>query len=136
MKIALVTPYDYPYPGGVTEHIRHLDREFRALGHDTRIIAPSSQPQGALDANVIKISGDVLAIPFNGSMARLALSPEIANRVEEVFNAQEFDVVHLHEPEAPLLNVAVLGFSRAVNVGTFHAYSENRSLYQYVQPYL
>ena len=31
MKIALVTPYDYPYPGGVTEHIRHLDREFRAL---------------------------------------------------------------------------------------------------------
>ena len=66
MKIALVTPYDYPYPGGVTEHIRHLDREFRARGHDTRLLAPSMQPQAALDANVIKVSSDVLPILFNG----------------------------------------------------------------------
>jgi phosphatidylinositol alpha-mannosyltransferase len=41
MKIALVSPYDYPYPGGVTEHVNALDKHFRALGHDTRIIAAS-----------------------------------------------------------------------------------------------
>ncbi len=136
MKIALVTPYDYPYPGGVTEHVRHLDREFRARGHDTRILAPSTQPQDALDTNVIKVSGDVLPIPLNGSTARIALSPEILERVQEILNDEHFDVVHLHEPEAPLLNWAVLQASRAVNVGTFHAYSENKTLYQYIQPFL
>jgi phosphatidylinositol alpha-mannosyltransferase len=77
MKIALVTPYDYPYPGGVTEHIRHLDREFRARGHDTRIIAPSTERQTALDANVIKVTDDVLPVPLNGSTARLTLSPDV-----------------------------------------------------------
>ncbi len=25
MKIALVSPYDYPYPGGVVKHIFYLD---------------------------------------------------------------------------------------------------------------
>jgi phosphatidylinositol alpha-mannosyltransferase len=136
MKIALVTPYDYPYPGGVTEHIRHLDREFRARGHETRIIAPSTQEQEALDTNVIKVSGDVLPVPFNGSIARVALSPEIWERVEEILNDEQFDVVHVHEPEAPLVNWAVLQMSRAVNVGTFHAYSENKTAYQYIQPFL
>jgi phosphatidylinositol alpha-mannosyltransferase len=136
MKIALVSPYDYPYPGGVTEHIRHLDREFRARGHETRIIAPSTQEQNALDANVIRVSGQVLPIPFNGSTARIALAPEIVQRVEEVLNDEQFDVVHLHEPEAPLVNWTVLQASRAVNVGTFHAYSENKRLYQTIQPFL
>jgi hypothetical protein len=67
MKIALVTPYDYPYPGGVTEHIHHLDREFRVRGHGTRILAPSSERPGVLESNVIKVSGDVQPIPVNGS---------------------------------------------------------------------
>ena len=33
MKIALVSPYDYPYPGGVTSHCSHLEKpeEFRAV---------------------------------------------------------------------------------------------------------
>lgn len=136
MKIALVTPYDYPYPGGVTEHIRHLDREFRARGHDARIIAPSTESQDALESNVIKVSGDVLPIPFNGSTARITLSPEVSRRVEEILNDEQFDIVHLHEPEAPLLGWAVLHASRAINVGTFHAYSETNVLNAYAQPFM
>ncbi len=40
MKIALVTPYDYPYPGGVTEHIRHLDRGFAPVGTRPVLLHP------------------------------------------------------------------------------------------------
>jgi glycosyltransferase involved in cell wall biosynthesis len=39
MKIALVSPYDYPYPGGVTQHIFYLDKHFRELGHQVGIVA-------------------------------------------------------------------------------------------------
>ncbi len=134
MKIALVTPYDYPYPGGVTEHIRHLDREFRARGHETRIIAPSTARREALPANVINVSRGVLAIPGNGSTARISLSPAVAHRVNEVLEREHFDVVHLHEPEVPVLGWAVLHDSRAVNIGTFHAYSENHEVEEYTHP--
>ena len=108
MKIALVTPYDYPYPGGVTEHIRYLDREFRARGHATRILAASSQAEENLDPNIINVSGDVTPIPFNGSVARITLSPEVFERVGQILNEERFDVVHMHEPGVPLLSLAML----------------------------
>ncbi len=43
MKIALVSPYDFAYPGGVVNHISSLEREFTRLGHEVKIIAPASK---------------------------------------------------------------------------------------------
>lgn len=134
MKIALVTPYDYPYPGGVTEHIRHLAREFRARGHETRIIAPSTAPSGALPANVIQISQGIVPVTGNGSTARITLSPAVGHRVKQVLDREHFDIVHIHEPQVPLLGWAVLRESHSVNIGTFHAYSENHNLDEYAHP--
>ena len=36
MKIGLVTPYVYPLPGGVNEHVRYLYEGLRERGHDVR----------------------------------------------------------------------------------------------------
>jgi phosphatidylinositol alpha-mannosyltransferase len=134
MKIALVTPYDYPYPGGVTEHILHLDREFRALGHETRIIAPSSSPEGSLDLNVIKVNGEVTPFRFNGSSARISLTPEIDQHVEAILGSEQFDVVHIHEPEIPAVSLLALMHSKTVTVGTFHAYIETHGWAAYAYP--
>ncbi len=134
MKIALVTPYDYPFPGGVTEHIMQLDREFRARGHDTRIIAASTEDQDALETNVIKVSGAVAPIPFSGSTARITLSPRVYRRVKKILNDERFDIVHVHEPAVPLLCLTVLRHSHAINVGTFHAYRETNAVYEYARP--
>lgn len=82
MKIALVSPYDYPYPGGVTAHISHLEREFTKLGHEVKVIAPSSSDQEELARdNVYKI-GSVISIPANGSVARITLSLRMSGRVK------------------------------------------------------
>ena len=48
MKIALVSPYDWAYPGGVTSHIACLSDEFQRMGHRTTIIAPSSRTPGRI----------------------------------------------------------------------------------------
>ncbi|MBI5302576.1 MAG: glycosyltransferase family 4 protein [Chloroflexi bacterium] len=129
MKIALVSPYDYPYPGGVTEHITHLDRHFRALGHDTRIIAASSADDAALDAHIIRVTDDVSLVPFSGSKARVTLSPQIYRRVKKILEQENFDIVHVHEPTAPILCPIVLRHSKAINIGTFHAYRETNAVY-------
>jgi phosphatidyl-myo-inositol alpha-mannosyltransferase len=40
MRIALVSPYSWTYPGGVTRHIEALAGQFRSDGHDVRVLAP------------------------------------------------------------------------------------------------
>lgn len=136
MKIALVTPYDYPFPGGVTEHIMQLDREFRRRGYDTRILAASSQDQEPLQDNVIKVSGAVSKFAFSGSNVRLTIAPQVYQRVKRILKQEQFDIVHAHEPAAPLLCPIVLRHSHAINVGTFHAYRETNTVYQMARPLL
>lgn len=134
MKIALVSPYDYPYPGGVTEHVTALDKHFRALGHDTRIIAASSTDEDVLSDHIIKVSGAILPVSVSGSKARVAYSPQVYQRVKKILREEKFDVVHIHEPTIPMLSIAVLRHSHAINVGTFHAYRESSPAYAYMRP--
>src|SRR3954467_4101176 len=77
LKLALVSPYDFAYPGGVTEHVAHLAEQFMASGHEVHIVAPSSadetEPVFSVAAPIHRI-GRVVSIPANGSVARITLS--------------------------------------------------------------
>lgn len=124
MKIALVSPYDYSYPGGVNEHIASLDRIFQQRGHEVWVLAASSRDEDELDRNVLKVGGGVFPLQASGSVARITLSPRVYRRVKSILREKNFDIVHLHEPLMPVLPLAVLRHSHTVNVGTFHAYRE------------
>ncbi len=130
MKIALVSPYDYSVPGGVTKHISYLDKNLRRLGHEVKVLAPCSGGE-ALEEHVISVSGNVISVPFSGSKARISLSPRIYRRVKKILQQEEFDIVHIHEPAAPALPIMVLRHSKSANVGTFHAYRESHAGYKY-----
>ncbi len=136
MKIALVAPYEYPYPGGVTEHISHLDQCFREWGHDVKIIAACSQRPDTVQDNLISVSSSIISLPFNGSISRVSLSPRIYWPVKRLLERERFDVIHLHEPLMPALPLIVLRHSKAVNVGTFHAYREEHPGLQLMRPLL
>src|SRR5262245_31843746 len=129
MKIALVTPYDFPFPGGVTEHVLQLDREFRRRGHDTRIIAASSTEADTLQDHVIKVSVAIPTFPFSGSNVRVSISPQVYQRVKKILEREKFDLLHAHEPAALPLCPIVLHHSNTVNVATFHAYRETNLVY-------
>src|SRR6266571_9275373 len=142
MKIGLVSPYDWSYPGGVREHVWHLANEFITMGHDVRIMAPASGPKGKLTEKFIYKMGWTTPIPINGSIARIMLDPSLALRVRRVLQREHFDVIHVHEPLVPGLSQAVLRCSRTVTVGTFHAssypsiYSTSNLAYASTYPFL
>lgn len=137
MKIALVSPYDYAYPGGVTEHISHLNSQFRSMGHEVRILAPSSQSEEELPYdNLYRVGKTIVKVPMNASVARISLSLTLSRQVKEILANERFDVVHLHEPLAPALPITVLRHSRTVNVGTFHTYRRSHFAYLYGKPLL
>lgn len=124
-RIALVSPYDFVANGGVTEHVRQLARHLRRLNIDVTIIAPSSRPDHD-EPNLVSL-GPVTPIRINGSVARTTLSPVVMEEVAALLARRRFDIIHLHEPFAPMLPVSVLNASGSPNVGTFHA-SGRRSL--------
>jgi phosphatidylinositol alpha-mannosyltransferase len=120
MKIALVSPYDYAHPGGVVNHIRSLAEQYIRLGHEVRVIAPSSNKAENTEEEFVCM-GRARTIPVPGTVLRISLSVHLAPHIKEVLAREKFDVVHLHEPFMPMLCSAVLRFSNGVNVGTFHA---------------
>ncbi len=124
MKIALVSPYDIAVPGGVNNHIEHLRDNFVRLGHDVRIIAPSSRPSTHRPEEMISPMGRAVGVPASGSVARVTLSLRIAPKIKRLLQAERFDVIHVHEPFAPFLPMQVLRLSDAINVATFHAAKE------------
>ncbi len=120
MKIALVSPYDFAYPGGVVSHISCLEQQFTRLGHDVKIIAPASKAVYTLGDRFIRI-GTPRPIPVSGSVARVTASVRLESQIKEVFEREKFDICHLHEPLMPTLCTTVLRLKRTPTVGTFHA---------------
>lgn len=127
MKIAQVTEYFAPWAGGISEHVRCLSRELRALGHDVRILTSDEHPSGGapldpqLEPHTIRL-GPGVTFPYNGSMATVTYSWSLPRRLSEVFEREGFDVVHIHNPMMPILPLVALDRSTSFNIGTFHAY--------------
>ena len=99
MKIGLVSPYIYPMPGGVTQHVGYLYENLRQRGHDVRIITSSHGLQRSSEGDVIRI-GKGFSVPTNGSVGTLTVSPRFLSQVRDVLDRERFDLLHFHEPFA------------------------------------
>ena len=121
MKIALVSPYDFAFPGGVINHIFALEQHFTRMGHQVKVIAPASKAVASVNNSLIPI-GRPRPVPTSGSIARVTISPWLSSRVKAVLEEENFDIIHLHEPLMPMLCTTVLRLSQTANIGTFHAF--------------
>src|SRR5262249_10370572 len=125
-------------PGGVTDHVKYLASRLEAMGHATRIFAPSSRKETD-EAGFHRI-GSPIAIPVNDSVARITLSFHLADQVAAIVEREHFDGLHFHDPRMPALPMTMLRMSPTANVGTFHAFARSNAGYYYgrrlLQPYL
>ena len=139
MRVALVSPYSWTYPGGVTRHIEALACELAETGHEPRILAPFD-PDDALSARLHRGArpqprelpegfvslGRTVGIPANGAVSNLAPTPHAVFTLRRELQGGGYDVAHIHEPVVPVVGWDALLSAREVPlVGTFHTYSEN-----------
>lgn len=68
--------------------------------------------------------GQALPFPPARMGGTIALPIDLARTIEDLFELDAFDIVHVHEPFAPSASSAALRQSRALNVGTFHQATE------------
>ncbi len=138
MRVALVSPYSWTYPGGVTRHIEALRAELDRAGHDVRVFAPfdeddrrtaalhrGARPQHRDVPEWLTPLGPTVGWASNGAVSNLSVFPSSPSLLRRELRAGGFDVVHLHEPVAPLVGWDALTSTDAPLVGTFHCYSES-----------
>ncbi len=125
MRIGMVCPYSFDVPGGVQSHVLQLAEVMRERGHEVSVLAPSS-PHVDLPDYVVS-GGRAVPIPYNGSVARLRFGPATHRLVKKWLAHGDFDVLHLHEPNAPSLSMLALQAAEGPIVATFHT-STTKSL--------
>jgi phosphatidyl-myo-inositol alpha-mannosyltransferase len=125
MQIGMVCPYSFDVAGGVQSHVLQLAKVLIARGHEVSVLAPAS-PDTVLPDYVVS-AGRAIPIPYNGSVARLQFSTAVNGKVKRWIAQGEFDVLHLHEPNAPSLSMWALRVAEGPIVATFHT-STTKSL--------
>jgi phosphatidyl-myo-inositol alpha-mannosyltransferase len=126
VRVGLVSPYDWNYPGGVQDHIAHLAAELRTRGHTVRILTPATGLRAKQVEYGVYRLGWAAPLRVNGSVARVALAPDLRGRIKNLLQREQFDVLHLHEPFASAVSLTILhlsGVADAAYVATFHAYA-------------
>jgi phosphatidyl-myo-inositol alpha-mannosyltransferase len=118
IRVGLVCPYSWDVPGGVQEHIRDLAEVLIDLGHEVSVISPADEEHD-LPSYVVP-AGRAVAVPYNGSVARLAFGPLTANRVRRWVKEGNFDLLHVHEPAAPSLSLLACWVAEVPIVATVH----------------
>ncbi|MCU1640765.1 MAG: glycosyltransferase family 4 protein [Nocardia sp.] len=125
MRIGMVCPYSFDVPGGVQSHVVELAQVLLERGHKVSVLAPAADDTPLPD--YVVSAGKAVAIPYNGSVARLSFGPTAYTRIRRWIGDNDFDVLHIHEPNAPSLSMLALKIAEGPIVATFHT-STTKSL--------
>lgn len=123
MKIAIFTPYNIFKSGGVQEHVNYQAQILRNRGHEVTILTP--RPRNRTENEAPR------GVLFLGTSARIKaphatsadISMSLDNEAIDKALANNFDVIHVHEPLVPVAARQVLSrvSDKTLRVGTFHA---------------
>ena len=125
MRVGIVCPYSLDAHGGVQVHVMDLAGELRRRGHDVRVLAPATRTEDL--PPWVTSAGDTVAIPYNGSVARLNFGTAVARRARKWLEECDLDLLHIHEPITPSVGMLALQAADGPVVATFHA-AMDRSL--------
>ena len=142
MKIGLVCPYSINKHGGVLEVVLSLKSGLEARGHIVKIITPQPRkhdPEPPADVIFAGTSTDFRTLSFTHTTSQVSSTAD-ADKIDAMLAAEQFDILHFHEPWMPLLSRQLLQRSTSLNIGTFHAKVPealmSRTIIRVVTPYL
>ncbi len=122
VKIGVITHAYYPHFGGVTENVAGSAQALRTLGHRVTIVTAGPQ-NGRRPEQVIRLGGQCM-VPWNGASVNFTYGAHLKKQLQTLYRQQDFDLVHVHCPLAPMLPLSAVRAAAAAGVpvvGTFHA---------------
>ncbi|MGZ4169772.1 MAG: glycosyltransferase [Solirubrobacteraceae bacterium] len=123
----------------MTRHIEALAERFIEEGHHVRVLAPydpvdlharvlhrGAAPQPLAAPDYLVPLGRTVGFKANGAVSNLSITPYGVATAQTELRTGNYDVVHIHEPVAPLGGWIATQLTRLPLVGTFHSYSDSR----------
>ena len=136
MKVGIVVPFSWSFPGGVNEHAELQAEALGKAGVETRTLIGNDPPGTFTRAlhprygrhddppdDVIPVGRSVI-VPANASLPNIVLTTRVIGKVRRAFARERFDVIHLHEPMTPGICVSALASAQCPVVATWHAAGE------------
>ncbi len=121
LTVALVCPYSLSRPGGVQGQVIGLARSLTSRGHRAVVFAPIDDLSDAPSECELVVTGHSVALPANGSLAPVTVSPLAVRRGLLSLRRLGPDVVHIHEPFAPGLTYGLfVTAAPPPMIATFH----------------
>ncbi|RCK71306.1 glycosyltransferase family 1 protein [Desertihabitans brevis] len=123
LRVGLVCPYALDTPGGVQNHVLGLAAWLQSEGHRPTVLAPGEVPpelHRRYGSPPVTSTGPARSVRWNGSVARVGLDPGTARAVRRWVAGAAVDLLHLHEPLAPLVSWTALAAARTPVVATVH----------------
>lgn len=123
MKIAIFTPYNIFKSGGVQEHVQYQAKLLRQRGHDVTILTPRPRNRTEDEApdGIVFLGGSTRIKTPSATSSDISVS--IDNDAIDAALSNNYDIIHVHEPLAPIAARQILtrAEGRALRIGTFHA---------------
>ena len=157
-KIGLVTPFSWTAPHMVNRHVAGLARELTERGHRVTIIAPTADRAAVRQARqrVREVllderetlfdpvepypryffAGVTYPVRVNRATSIVAAPVDLISNVDVLLQAEQLDVLHVHEPFVPGMGWTALRHAGCPLVATFHADSERFHAYWAARPRL
>src|SRR5262249_34674923 len=111
----------YPRYGGVTEHVHNTALELSRRGHEVTIVTGHFRKGGEhLQAAELRHVGHNVLVPFNRAFRAVTLGLRLKRPMRRLLRAEGFDLLHIHNRNAPTLPVFASEESPCATVGTFH----------------
>jgi glycosyltransferase involved in cell wall biosynthesis len=157
-KIGILTPFLWTTPVGVNRQVESLVERLTARGHRVTVIAPSADSQAVSEARrrvqaVLTGERDTVFLPdepypryfFAGatyavresrSLKLIAAPADLIANIDVLLEAEDLDLLHLHEPFVPGLGWTALRHAGCPLVATFHANPERTAPFLATRPKL
>jgi glycosyltransferase involved in cell wall biosynthesis len=144
--IGILTPFLWTTPSGVNRQVAALVQHLTAHGHRVTVIAPSDDRAAVEEADgrvraVLTgeretvflpgeaypryfFAGATYAVRHKGATKLIAAPAGLIANIDALLEAEEFDLLHLHEPFVPGLGWTALRHAGCPLVATFYANPE------------
>lgn len=103
------------------EHVLAQAAELTKRGHDVRIITPKPRNHHQNPPKNMLFVGDSTNVKTPISTNAEVAANFTRNAIEELLETEQFDLIHVHEPEVPMLGSQIISKATCPVIATFHA---------------